>query len=72
MPKLHALLKDFRWAGTGADEAEVERVSASLGLFPLDCLAVLSQHNGGEAFVGDGAYLRLWPIGEIEEANIFG
>lgn len=39
MPKLHALLKDFRWAGTGADEAEVERVSASLGLFPVDYLA---------------------------------
>jgi hypothetical protein len=26
-------------------------------------------HNGGEGFIGDGSYLRLWPVEELVEQN---
>jgi hypothetical protein len=26
-------------------------------------------HNGGEGFIGQGSYLRLWPVEELAENN---
>jgi len=26
-------------------------------------------HNGGEGFVGEGSYLRIWPIEELADHN---
>jgi SMI1 / KNR4 family (SUKH-1) len=63
-------LTGFGWAETGAAESAIEDVQAELGrTLPADYLAVMRAHNGGEGWVGDGAYLRLWPVEELVETN---
>jgi hypothetical protein len=64
------LLSELRWADRGADEFAIEAAQSQLGVrLPTDYLTVLRNHNGGEGWVGVGAYLRLWPIAELCENN---
>jgi SMI1 / KNR4 family (SUKH-1) len=54
----------------GADPVVVAAVADRLGAdLPPDYRAFLLHANGGEGFVRDGGYLRLWPIDEIENNN---
>lgn len=66
---METLLSDFRWSEQGAGEASVKRAQAEFGRLPDDYLDVLRAHDGGEGWVGEGAYLRLWPIPELEGRN---
>jgi hypothetical protein len=67
------LLRKWKTAITRANDesrahlADAERAS---GLeFPRDYLALMSLVDGGEAFVGSGGYLVLWPAGELLQSN---
>lgn len=63
------LLSGFRWADEPASEAAVKRAQQELGTLPGAYVDVMRQHNGGEGWVGEGAYLRLWPVEDLAEAN---
>ena len=69
MAELGALLNGFRWADGGANNVAIEAATRKVGELPNDYLAVMQSHDGGEGFIGDGAYLRLWPIGDLQERN---
>src|SRR5579859_101260 len=64
------LLNGFRWAERGAEEFAIEYAQAELhASLPNDYLTVMRSHDGGEGWVGEGAYLRLWPIDELVPNN---
>lgn len=53
-----------------ADPALVAEVVRRLDIdLPNDYRTFLAEANGGEGFVGDGGFVRLWPIDEIESSN---
>jgi hypothetical protein len=55
---------------SGADPELLVAVSGRLGVdLPPDYRAFILEANGGEGFVNDGGYLKLWPIDEIESNN---
>lgn len=59
-------LSSFRWSLEGATDDAIEAAESTLGSpLPHDYRSVLREHDGGEGWVGDGAYLRLWPIAEV-------
>lgn len=66
---MDGLLADFRWADHGAGEDAVRRAEAALGALPPDYVNVLRAHDGGEGFVGGGAYLSLSPVEDLEQMN---
>jgi hypothetical protein len=63
------LLQSFEWNDEPASNAALESVQAELGKLPPEYLAVVRVHNGGEGFIGQGSYLRLWPVEELPENN---
>ena len=63
------LLHRFDWADEPASNAVVESVQSQLGQLPTEYLALMRLHNGGEGFVGEGSYLRLWAVEELPEKN---
>jgi len=63
------LLTAFDWNGEPASEAALESVQSELGRLPPEYVAVMRLHNGGEGFVGEGSYLRIWPIEELADHN---
>lgn len=66
---MSTLLASFRWAGVGASDQFMQDAEGTVGRLPDDYLAVLRLQDGGEGWVGGGAYLRLWPIEELEDRN---
>ena len=53
-----------------ADPGLVAEVVGRLGIdLPPDYRAFLEEANGGEGFVGDGGFLKPWPIDEIDSSN---
>jgi len=64
------LMGDFQWTDHGASDAAIDAAEAELGVkLPADYLAVIRAFDGGEGFVGEGAYLRLWPVEDLVERN---
>ncbi len=63
------LLSAFDWNDESASEAALESVQCKLGRLPPEYVALMRLHNGGEGFVGDGSYLRIWPIEELPDHN---
>jgi hypothetical protein len=63
------LLKSFRWSHAIASDDAIHRVEATLGELPAEYVAVLRAHDGGEGWVGDGAYLSLWSIEDVVSRN---
>jgi hypothetical protein len=64
------LLSDFRWVDRGATEEAISRAETEFGMkLPVEYLDVLRAHDGGEGWVGEGAYLRMWPIEDLVERN---
>lgn len=50
----------------GASEQAIQRAERELETqLPADYLNQMRSHNGGERWVGGGAYLRLWPIDDL-------
>lgn len=37
--------------------------------FPSDYIEFMKEQNGGEGFIGEGRYVRFWPLEELLEAN---
>lgn len=37
--------------------------------FPQDYIDFMKQNNGGEGVIGNGWYVRFWPLQELKEAN---
>jgi hypothetical protein len=62
-------LRSFEWNDGPASAGALESVQAELGELPAEYLAVLRGHNGGEGFIDQGSYLRLWPVEELPENN---
>jgi hypothetical protein len=66
----HDSERTFRWSDAGASESAVERAQADLqAALPGDYVMAMRAHNGGEGWIGQGAYLRLWPIEEVASNN---
>lgn len=63
------LLDGFDWNVEPGSDAVLESVQSQLGPLPAEYLAMMRLHNGGEGFVGEGSYLRIWPIEELPEKN---
>ena len=64
------LLAKFRWANRPATEGEVEDAQSVLELqLPSEYLTVMRKHGGGEGWVEDGEYLKLWPVSELVANN---
>src|SRR5216684_1754210 len=63
------LLSAFDWNDEPASEAALESVQSRLGRLPPEYVALMRLHNGGEGFVGEGSYLRIWPIEELADHN---
>jgi len=63
------LLSAFDWNDEPASEAALESVQSRLGRLPPEYVALMRLHNGGEGFVGEGSYLRIWPIEELADRN---
>jgi len=53
-----------------ANIAEIERFEEEAGFKPPnDYAAFLQRSNGGEGFIGQNAYVILWPLDELTEMN---
>ena len=63
------MLQGFDWTIEPASDAALESVQSQLGRLPVEYVALMRLHNGGEGFVGEESYLRLWPIEELPENN---
>jgi len=63
------MLQEFDWNDEPAAERVIQSAESRLGTLPTEYLALMRLHNGGEGFVGEGSYLRLWPIEELVEKN---
>ncbi len=69
-PKLRYLATALE-KNPGVCEAEVAAFTKAAGVtLPGDYLSFMRTANGAEGFVGDGEYLRLWPIRELLESNL--
>lgn len=63
------MLQGFDWTIEPASDAALESVQSQLGRLPAEYVELMRLHNGGEGFVGEESYLRLWPIEELPENN---
>ena len=71
MPSIpwNTFLKDFN-CNPPEDQAAIEQFQTATNItLPEDYSEFLRHANGGEGFVGEAAYVILWPIEEIQELN---
>lgn len=55
---------------TPASDDVIQKFEQSSGLLlPDDYVAFLRESNGGEGFIGENAYLILWPVEQLLELN---
>lgn len=53
-----------------ASEGAIQKFEQLSGfVLPEDYVTFLKKSNGGEGFVGDNAYLILWPVEQLLELN---
>ena len=70
MAPQHDLLAGLRWIDRPARESEITKAQSILQLqLPSEYLSVMREHDGGEGWVEDGEYLKLWPVSELITNN---
>jgi hypothetical protein len=64
-------LESFGWVNERASDADVRAAETVVGTaLPPDYRATIMRYNGGEGWVAGRAYLRLWPVNELEDHRV--